>query len=189
MTFERKETLDWINTNAVRSMLGASTKALPCSTGTSIGMPTTMAGSCVAGETPWFKANEQNNSRSHATSDSGPEISLGIALLLLAGFAMAVLVVASIIGALNSSQTPDNFTRGAASPPRPAVYDYSTGFLAAGFRRSRTQDTPLIAGLRCVTQNLPSMRRCALSNRNPFRSGIRGAKGFRRPLFQLRLRR
>jgi hypothetical protein len=74
-------------------------------------------------ETPWFKANEQNNSRARAASDSGPEISLGIALLLLAGFAMVVLVVAGIIGALNSSEKPDNFTRGQASPPRPAVYE------------------------------------------------------------------
>jgi hypothetical protein len=74
-------------------------------------------------ETPWFKGNEQNNSRSHATSDSVSGISLVIALLLLVGFAIAGLLVIGVIRAVNSPQEPDNFTQGQAPPPRPAVYE------------------------------------------------------------------
>lgn len=48
-------------------------------------------------ETPWFKGNEQNYSHSHAASDSGSEVELVIALLLLVGLVITVLALVGVI--------------------------------------------------------------------------------------------
>jgi hypothetical protein len=48
-------------------------------------------------ETPWFKGNEQNYSHSHAASDSGSEVELVIALLLLVGLVITVLAFVGVI--------------------------------------------------------------------------------------------
>ena len=48
-------------------------------------------------ETPWFKGNEQNYSHSHVASDSGSEVELVIALLLLVGLVITVLALVGVI--------------------------------------------------------------------------------------------
>ena len=48
-------------------------------------------------ETPWFKGNEQNYSHSHAASDSGSEVELVIALLLLVGLVITMLALVGVI--------------------------------------------------------------------------------------------
>jgi hypothetical protein len=48
-------------------------------------------------ETPWFKGNEQNYSHSHAASDSGSEVELVIALLMLVGLVITVLALVGVI--------------------------------------------------------------------------------------------
>jgi len=48
-------------------------------------------------ETSWFRGNEQNNSHSHAASDSGSEVELVIALLMLVGLVITVLALVGVI--------------------------------------------------------------------------------------------
>ena len=63
-------------------------------------------------KTPRFQGNQQKNSHSRAASHSGSEVSLVVALLVLAGLFIAALAVVGFIAAVNSSQKPDNFMRG-----------------------------------------------------------------------------